>query len=143
MVPWRIIFFGVNVAVCLGWIVLTIQFVNGSELSVFAFLFGAIMAAPAVAVGVAEWLLFARHATRLERPLGILAGFIGALSLFGFVANAGEAVVKGESAGVLFWLGFGGICLTIAAYGFWCCWLRVHRRTLPQQRGFPIGDATK
>jgi hypothetical protein len=107
MVPWRVIFFAVNVAACVGWIVLTAQFIGESGLGLFAFLIGAIMAAPAVAVGIAEWLLFMRRVTRLERPLGVLGGLVGALSLFGFVANAGEAAMKGGSPGVLFWLGFG------------------------------------
>jgi hypothetical protein len=141
MVPWRIIFFGANLAACLGWIALTIQFIGESDLSVFALVLGAIMASPAIAVGIAEWLLFARRMPRLERPLGVIAGLVGALALFALVANAGEAFVKGGSPGALFWLGFGSVCLAIAAYGFWCCWLRVRRQTLLQSRGFPIGQA--
>jgi hypothetical protein len=142
MVPWRVIFFGVNLAACLGWIALATQFIAGeSELSVFALLVGALMASPAIAVGIAEWLLFARRVHRLERPLGIIAGLVGALALFALIANAGEALVKGGSPGALFWLGFGSVCLAIAAYGFWCCWLRVRRQTLPQSRGFPVGQA--
>jgi hypothetical protein len=142
MVPWRVIFFPVTLAACLGWIALTTHFIAGeSDLSVFAFVLGTLMASPAIAVAVAEWLLFARRMPRLERPLGMVAGLVGALAVFALVANAGEALAKGGSPGVLFWLGFGSVCLAIAVYGFWCCWLRVRRQTLPQSRGFPVGQA--
>ena len=142
MVPWRVIFFGVNLTACLGWIALTTQFFAGeSDLSIFGLVLGAIMASPAIAVALAEWLLFARRMPRLERPLGIVAGLVGALALFALVVNAGEALVNGGSPNVLFWLGFGSICLAISAYGFWCCWLRVRRQTLPQSHGFPVGQA--
>lgn len=65
--------------------------------------------------------------------------------MFGFLANAGEAIVEGGLPGIGFWpgvglwLGFGSICLGLAAYGLWCGWLRVRKRTLPEERGFPVG----
>lgn len=140
MVPWRIIFFGVNLAACLGWIALVAQsFAEYADLN--ALVVGSIVASPAVAVGIGEWLLFAWRLRCLEQPLGAVSGLVGALALFALVANAGEALVKGVSPGLLFWLGFGSVCLAIAAYGFWCCWLRVRRQTLPQPRGFPVGQA--
>lgn len=140
MAHWRIIFFAINFAACLGWVAVIAQFIAGeSDGSVSSLLLGAIMAAPAIAVGIAEWLLFARRVPGLERPLGFLAGLVGVLALFAFVANATEA--KGGSPGALFWFGFGAICLTISAYGLWCCWLRVRRRTLVERRGFPVGRA--
>jgi len=136
MPPRRAIFFGVNVAACLGWIVLTSLFIaTESDLSLLALVLGGVIASPAVAVAVAEWLLFARRMQRLERPLGILAALVGALALFALIANAAEAAVKGIAPGVWFWLGFAGVCLAIVAYGFWCGWLRVRRQTLVQARG--------
>jgi hypothetical protein len=139
MAPWRVIFFAINSAACLGWVVLTARFIaTESDLSGLALVLGMIMASPAIVVAVAEWLLFTRRIPRLERPLGVLAGLVGALALFALVVNAAEAAVKGGSPGVWFWLGFGTTCLAIAAYGFWCCWLRVRRQTLAEPRGFPV-----
>jgi hypothetical protein len=136
MLPWRVIFFGVNVSACLGWIVLISLFIaTESDLSLMAVVLGGVMASPAVAVALAEWLLFARRVPRLERPLGILAALVGALALFALVANAAEAAVKGGAPGLLFWLGFGSGCLAVAVYGFCCGWLRVRRQTLVQARG--------
>ena len=140
MPPRRAIFFGVNVAACLGWIVLTSLFIaTESDLSLLALVLGGVIASPAVALALAEWLLFTRLVPRLERPLGILAGLIGALALLALVANAAEAAVKGIAPGLLFWLGFGSGCLAVAAYGFWCGWLRVRRQTLIEPRGFSVG----
>ena len=140
MVPWRVIFFGVNLAAGLGWVALVAQFIAGeSDWSLFAIALGAIMASPGIAVALAEWLLFMRGMAWLERPLGVVAGLVGALAVFCLMATAGEAAVKGGSPGVLFWLPFASICLAIAAYGFCCCWLRVRRQTLVEPRGFPVG----
>src|SRR5262245_20750401 len=127
MEPWRTIFIGVWIVVAVLWLV------EGSQGSVdhFSAVVGVVIAAPGAAIALAEWFLFARDKHRLERPLGIVAGLVGALALFALVANAGEALVEGGSPGVLFWLGIGSVCLAIAAYGFWCCWLRVRRQTLP------------
>lgn len=145
MKVWRAIFFGVNSTVCLGWIGLCTLFVAplavdelGENSLAVAVVVGVGMASPAVVVLVGEWLLFARRWGGLERPLGVVAGLGGALALFAFVANAGEAIMKGGSAGVVFWLGFGGACVVIAAYGFWCCWLRVRRKTFSRVRGFDV-----
>lgn len=138
------IFFGVNCAACLGWIVVAVLWLaEGSQgsIDIFSAVVGVVIASPAAAIAIGEWLLFTRDKQKLERPLGIVAGLVGALALFALIANAGEAVVEGGSPGALFWLGFGSACLAIAAYGFWCCWLRVRRQTLPQSRGFPVGQA--
>jgi hypothetical protein len=136
MLPWRVIFFGVNFAACLGWIVLSALFIaTESDRSLVAVVLGALMASPGVAIAIAEWLLFARRVPRLERPLGVLAALVGALALFALIANAAEAAVKGGAPGVLFWLGFASACLAIAAYGFWCGWLRVRRQTFVEARG--------
>lgn len=143
-VSWRMIFFGVNCAACLGWIVVAVLWLaEGSQgsIDIFSAVVGVVIASPAAAIAIGEWLLFTRDKQKLERPLGIVAGLVGALALFALIANAGEAVVEGGSPGALFWLGFGSACLAIAAYGFWCCWLRVRRQTLPQSRGFPVGQA--
>jgi hypothetical protein len=146
MVPWRTIFFGVNCAACLGWIVIAVLWLaEGSQRSIdlFSAVVGVVIAAPAAAIAVGEWLLFARGKQKLERPLGIVAGLVGALALFALVANAGEAFVKGGSPGALFWLGFGSVCLAISAYGFWCCWLRVRRQTLLLSRIKPRGNSVE
>jgi hypothetical protein len=139
--PWRVIFFGVNFAAAMGWVVMFADFIGReSDGSVFALVSGAVMASPGIVVMIAEWLLFARRVKALERPLGVLAGVVGALASFALITNAGEAALKGgPSAGVLFWIGFTAVCLAISAYGFWCCWLRVRRQTVPEERGFPVG----
>src|SRR2546430_2143731 len=98
MVPWRTIFFGLNSAACLGWIAIaTLWLAEGSQGSIDlrSGVVGIVMASPAVAVALAEWLLYFRGKQKLERPLGIVAGLVGALACFGFLANVGEAVVKG------------------------------------------------
>jgi len=142
MVPWRVIFFAINFAACLGWVALSAHFIaTDADWSVFTAVIGAILASPGIAVAVAEWLLFARRVPRLERPLGVVAGLAGALGLFALIANAAEALGKGGSSGAFFWLWFGNICLVISAYGFWCCWLRVRRQTLVEPRGFPMDGA--
>jgi hypothetical protein len=139
VLPWGVIFFAVNLAASLGWLTLTgISFARDSDWGFFTFLIAATMAAPAIALAVAEWLLFGRQIAWLERPLGIIAGLVGALALFALVANAGEAVAGGRSPGSFFWIGFGSICLGVATYAFWCCWLRVRRRTIAARPGFPV-----
>lgn len=148
MVPWRTVFFAVNfgttvlfviacvVGVC-EWLV-----VGGSP---FAFLGAVCFVGPALAFGITEWLLYVRKVRNLERPLGVVCGLVGGLAIFAFISNAAEAAVKGGSPGVWFWpyvwlwFGFGTVCVAVAAYGLWCCWLRVRRRTFPEERGFPVG----
>ncbi len=147
MVPWRTIFFWVNSAACLGWLIIAVLWVgeeSQGSIDPFSAIVGVAMASPAVAIAIGEWLLFSRDKERLERPLGYVAGIVGGLACFGFLANAGEAIVKGGpgTPGLEFWLGFGVICFSIAAYGFWCCWLRVRRKTIPEPRGFPVCDRT-
>jgi hypothetical protein len=139
--PWRTIFFAINFGAA-------VLFVVGCAISVgeslvgggspFAFLGGACLVWPALAFGADEWFLYVRHARRLERPLGIACGLVGALALFAFIGNAAEAAAKGPSPGAAFWLVFGAACFGIAAYALWCGWLRVRRRTLPEERGFPV-----
>jgi hypothetical protein len=138
---WRAIFFGVNFAAAVGWVVSVADFIGDkSDGSTFALVTGAVMASPGIVVMVAEWLLFARRVRVLERPLGVLAGVAGALALIALITNASEAALKGGSqVGVLFWIGFTGVCLGISAYSFWCCRLRVRRLTLPEEWGFPVG----
>jgi hypothetical protein len=142
MVPWRTVFFGVNFGAAALFVILCVvsmaeSLVGGG--SPFAFLGGVCFVWPALAFGVAEWSLHVRNARSLERPLGVVCGLVGGLAIFAFVSNAAEAAVKGGSPGILFWIGFGAACFAIAAYGLWCCWLRVRRRTFPEERGFPVG----
>jgi hypothetical protein len=110
--------------------------------SPFAFLGGVCFVWPALVFGVAEWLLHVRSVRGLEQPLGIVCGLVGGLAIFAFVSNAIEAALGGGSPGFVFWLGFGAACFSIAAYGLWCCGLRVRRRTMPEERGFPVGGPT-
>jgi hypothetical protein len=138
---WRVVFFTVNltvsllfVAMCVGSICETLMG-NGSP---FALLGGICFVWPAIAFGVAEWALHVRNVRRLASPLGIACGRVGVLGLFALVSNAIEAAVDGSSPGVGFWLAFGGICISVAAYGLWCCWLRCRLRTMPEPRGFPV-----
>ena len=138
MSAWRAIFFGINLAACLSWIFITARFFAESDRDAFAAVMWTLVALPAVAVGVAEWLLFTRRAPRLERPLGIVAGLVGALAIFAFLANVAEVVHSSASPDVDFWLLFGAACLAVAAYSFWCSWLRTRRRTFAEPRGFPV-----
>src|SRR5690349_5545272 len=90
---------------------------------------------PASAFLIAEWILFFRNARRLERPLGICCGLVGALAVFALGSAVSDAVVHGASPGLAFWFGFTAVCLSVATYGLWCGWLRFSRRTLPQEQG--------
>jgi hypothetical protein len=141
MTPWRTIFFAINFTMSVGMVAMCVGVLVGSsgDASPGAFLGGVCFIWPAAAVAIAEWVLYFRKVRRLERPLGIFAGLVGTLALFALVSNAGEAIIKGDSPGISFWLGFGSICLCVAAYGLWCAWLRVRQRTLPEERGFPVG----
>ena len=144
MVPWRTVFFAVNFGATVLFVIVCVASVGETVVgggSPFAFAGAVCFAWPAIAFGVAEWFLHVRNARSLERPLGIVCGLVGGLAIFAFVSNAAESSAKGGSPGVGFWLGFGAICLAIALYGLWCCWLRVRRRTLPQARGFPVDRA--
>jgi hypothetical protein len=141
MVPWRTIFFAVNfalsismVGICVG----ALAEVFGGGGSPGSLMGGMCFIWPAAVCAIAEWALYFRNVRWLERPLGIFAGLVGALTFFALVTNAGEAIVKGDSPGIGAWFGFGSICLALAAYGLWCAWLRIRRRTLPEQRGFPV-----
>lgn len=141
LVPWSMVFCAVNCAACLFWIVFVVLWlaeVSQGNIGLVPSAVAILIALPAVAIGFLEWLLYSRQARKLERPLGIFTGLIGLLALFGLISNIGEAIVKGGPSDVLWWLSFGSICLTIAAYGFWCCWMRVRQRTLPHLRGFPV-----
>src|SRR3954467_4479548 len=125
MVPWRTIFFAVNFAaavlVVLSCVAAIIEVYFGGR-SPYSFAGGVCFVWPALAFGVSEWFLHVRSVRALERPLGIACGVVGSLVIFGFVSNAVEAISKGQamSVGLLFWLGFGGVCVAIAAYAFWC-----------------------
>ena len=139
MVPWRAIFFSVNVSVAIGMVFVIAQWiVSGSAMQPFVLFVGCVMVAPFIAIAIAEWLLFTRRAPRLERPLGVVAGLAGALAVLCFLTNVGEAVMQGSSTGISIWFVFGVVCLCVASYGFWCCWLRVRRRTLEMPRGFSV-----
>jgi hypothetical protein len=137
MVPRRTIFFAVNfalsvsmVAICVG----ALAEVFGGGGSPGSLMGGVCFIWPAALCAIAEWALYFRKVRRLERPLGIFAGLVGALALFALVTT----IVRGDSPGMGAWFGFGSICLALAAYGLWCAWLRIRRRTLPEQRGFPV-----
>lgn len=141
---WRVVFFTVNFTMSMLWVAMCVTVIydclrrNGTP---FAFLGGICFIWPAMAWAIAEWALHFRNARRLERPLGIFCGLVGALALFALVSNAIEAAVERSSPGIGFWLVFGGVFLSIAAYGLWCAWLRVRRRTMrepPEPRGFPV-----
>jgi nitrate/nitrite transporter NarK len=134
----RVIFFSINLSACFGWIVISARLFSESEGDLFAVVVCTLMAFPAVVAGVAELLLFSQRAPWLERPLGIVAGIVGAAAVFGFLANVGEVIHSRSSPDVSFWLVFGGACLAVAGYSFWCCWLRLRRRTFAEPRGFPV-----
>jgi hypothetical protein len=139
MVPWRTIFFAVNVSAALGMVVTIAGWlVASSAPDLSTLVVGCVLSAPFLTFVVAEWLLFARRVVRLERPLGIVPGIVGGLSLFAFFSNLGEAVVHHSSPGLLFWCVFGLACSSVAVYGSWCCWLRVRHRTLEVPRGFGV-----
>jgi hypothetical protein len=78
-------------------------------------------------MGVAEWLLFVRKWQGLRRPLGFVCGGFSALVAFGFFSNLVEALQDGDFPPLVFWLIFGGISLTLAAYSAACCWHRIRR----------------
>jgi hypothetical protein len=145
IVHWRTIFFGVNFGVTILFVIMCAVSVGESLVgggSPGAFFGGACSVWPAIAFGVAEWCLYIRNARSLEQPLGVVCGLVGGLTIFAFVSNLAEAAVVDSSPGIIFWLIFGAVCFSIAAYSLWCCWLRVRRRTFPEQRGFPVGPAT-
>jgi hypothetical protein len=144
MVHWRTLFFAVNftlsagtVAACVG----ALAEVFGGGGSPGSFIGGACFVGPAAAFALAEWVLYFRNVRGLEVPLGIFAGMGGALSLVALVSTIVEATVTGGSAPIGFWLVFVPVCLSLAGYGFWCAWLRVRRRTLPEERGFPVSES--
>lgn len=141
MWPWRTIFFAIHVAACFAFIV-TVGFwvvdVSAGRVSVLTVCAGLVMASPAIAVMMAEWLLFAKGYRKLETLLGIVAGLAGFMACFAFIANGVEAIVNGRSPGIGFWLLFGFVSLAMGAYGFWCCWLRVRHKTCIEPRGFPV-----
>jgi hypothetical protein len=87
---------------------------------------------PALVFGIAEWFLYFRKFRSLEKPLGVICGIIGVLALVVVMGNAGEAIREGD------WLIFGATGISIAAYNLWCCWMRMHRWTFPEERGFPV-----
>src|SRR5688572_1194455 len=144
MVPWRTVFVAINFSAAVLFVIMCLVSVGESLAgggSPFAFVGGVCFIWPALALGVCEWFLHVRSVRSLERPLGVVCGLVGGLAIFVFISNAAEATVKGGSPGILFWLGFGAVCFAIAAYGLWCCWLRVRRRTFPEQPGFPVGPS--
>ena len=138
---WRPLFFSVNFAVSVVFIVSCVIAVGeslGGGGSPFALLGGVCFVWPALAVAIGEWLLYVRNVRRLERPMGVVCGLVGVLALFAFFANAGEAIVKGgQPPGVVFWLGFAAACFGIAGYGLFCCWKRF-QNDQKDQRGFAL-----
>jgi hypothetical protein len=145
MVRWRTIFFAINFAAAIFVAIMCV--VSAGEALVgggspFAFLGGVGLVGPAIAFGVAEWVLYVRSNRTLELPLGIVCGLIGGFAVFAFAANAAEAAVKGGTPGAKFWIPFGTACFGIAVYSLWCGWLRVRGRTFPEMRGFPVVGPT-
>src|SRR5437867_3902834 len=103
MVPWRTVFFAVNFAAALLFILSCALSVGQNAYaggSAFAFLGGVCFVWPAMAFAVGEWLLYVRKVQALERPLGVTCGLIGALAVFGFFSNLAEASSKGTSPGL-------------------------------------------
>ena len=135
--PWQSIFFAVNFSLAVLMLITGVGAILTGE-SHGSFCGGILLLAPAAIVAIAEWRLYVRRVTRLERPLGIFSGAVGALAIFGFISNAAEAIVQGNAPGLSFWLIFGGVCLIIGAYGLWCAWLRVRRRTFADAAGFDV-----
>ena len=142
--PWRAIFFAVNFAASVLFVISCIvavgESLNGAG-SPYALGGGVCFVVPAAAYGLAEWLLYVRNVRRLERPLGVVCGVVGAMAVFAFVANAGEAMTTPTSGGpgVLAW-GFAAACFGTAAYGFFCCWKRFTSDGT-SRRGFTVRDA--
>jgi hypothetical protein len=136
MVPWRTIFFvinfGVTMVVVLPSLAIIVDYLVVGVPS-FAFFGAVIFIWPALAIGVGEWLLYVRNVRSLERPLGVVCGLVGVMAIYGFVMNAADAAVKGDSLDIGFWLVSGGKFFGIAAYGLWCCWLRVNSRPGPRR----------
>lgn len=139
MFPWRTVFFAINLAAALGWVVLATMFVAEEvfDSNLAAVIMWAAMGSPGFAVAIAEWRLFSRRSRSLERALGVLAGCVGALAVFAWISNVIDAAPR-KSPSAAFWIVFSTTCLTIAVYGIWCCWLRVRHRTLPEEPGFPM-----
>ena len=141
MMPWRPVFFAVNVSSAVAFVglcVVSVAEVLAGAGSGFAFLGGVCLSGPAVMFAICEWLLYVRGARSLERPLGVVCGVVGGIAIVSFVGNLGEAVAESALAGVPFWLMFGGLCSGVGGYGFWCGWLRIRRMTFPDERGFPV-----
>ena len=133
MVPWRTVFFAVNFSGSLlvaGICVLGICLPFAGGGSPYGLVIGVILIGPAIALSVAEWLLYARRVKRLERPLGIVSGNAAGVTVFLFAINAANAFANGSSAAVGTWLGIALASLAAAGYGLWCCWLRMNGRTL-------------
>jgi hypothetical protein len=127
--PVRTLFFVINFGAAVLWcvlcIVVIVQFSVGENSSPFA-LFGAICSVgPAIAVALAELILFLRGGRTLQRFLGCCCGLVGAFMVFGFLSNVFEAIAEGDSVGGGFWLVFGSVSVAIAGYGFWCCYYRL------------------
>lgn len=151
MMPWRTVFFAVNFGATVLFVIACVVSIGESLVgggSPGAFLGGFFFVWPAIAFGVAEWCLYVRKTRSLEQPLGVACGLVGGFAVFAFVSSAANAAPKGASPGSpdgpggLFWMVFGSVCFVVAIHGLWCCWLRVRRRTFPEQRGFPVGSPT-
>jgi hypothetical protein len=126
--------FGVSVmfAIICAICILILPFDGGSLFDLASAL---LCIAPASAIAIAEWMLFARRSRRLERPLGILCGAVGGFTLYGFAGNLSEAAVEGTTADLSFWLVFAAISATIGAYALWCCWYRLRASSQWSLRG--------
>ena len=116
------VFFAINFAVAAFLLVICIVAVVQAE-TPYAFL-GGIMLLPAVTVAaIMEWVAWYRRKYALEKILGGLCFGVGALAMFGVVANVAEALQTSWPDGFEWFVGIG---LTIAWYfvicGAWRVW---------------------
>ena len=124
----RLIFFLVNFGMSLLFgllfVVAFAEALAGSG-SPFGLLGGLCCTGPSFALAVAEWAFFVRKREWLRRPLGYVCGAAGFFAVFAFVSNVAEAVVDGHQAPLEFWIIFGSVVVTVAAYCAFCCWHRL------------------
>lgn len=138
----RLTFFLINFTVAVLFVLFGAIVSISGDRSPFAVIGAFSFIWPAAAFAVAEVVLFRSGSRSLERTLGATCGLIGAFSFLAMVGSTLLAVVSRWTLGIQFWTSFGGICLTIATYGFWCCWWRAHVAERIQSRGFPVGPPT-
>jgi hypothetical protein len=138
MMPWRTIFFSVNLTAAVLFVVFCLIPDRSVDERDTFILHVAIW--PAVAFGIAEWVLFSQKNRELEKLLGGIAGFLAIPTTILFVGSIGEAVNGGLAAfrPTLF-VG----SLIAATYSALCCYQRLLGRPLPKEpRGFAVADRT-